>query len=167
VVGQEVEALRLRKLGATKLVIAAMFLIASTAQGVAAPANTLTELWRELNSCIRPPSIGAGSELTIVFALKRDGSLFGLPRITHSHLLGDADAQRAFVAAAIGAVAKCLPVEITDSLGGAIAGRPLSIRIGKRPTNAMFPGFDSPTARPIIAPAATQPPKPVAVRGAR
>jgi hypothetical protein len=113
--------------------IAATFLIASTAQSVAAPANTLTELWRELNTCIRTPSVDVGSELTIVFALKRDGSLFGLPRIAHSHLLGEAEAQRAFVAAAIGAVARCLPVEITEGLGAAIAGRPLSIRIGGRP----------------------------------
>ena len=58
----------------------------------------------------------------IVFALKRDGSLLGLPRITHSRLVGDADAQKAFVTDAVRALAKCLPVSITDGLGGAIAG---------------------------------------------
>src|SRR5260370_31678616 len=100
--------------------IAISLLIAAPAQAVGAPANTLTELWRELGSCIQAPSEGPGSELTIVFALKRDASLFGLPRITHSHLLGGVAAQRAFVAAAIGGLARCLPVEITDSLGGAI-----------------------------------------------
>jgi hypothetical protein len=72
-------------------------------------------------------------KLKIIFALKRDGSLLGKPRITHSHLLGDADAQNAFVAGAIGALAKCLPISITDDLGGAIAGRRLSIRIGRLP----------------------------------
>jgi hypothetical protein len=121
--------------------IAIILLIGVPAQAVGAPANTLTELWRELGSCIQLPSEGAGSELTIVFALKRDGSLLGLPRITHSHLLGDAAAQKAFAAAAIGSLARCLPIEITDSLGGAIAGRPLSIRIGKRPLNARALGY--------------------------
>jgi hypothetical protein len=48
--------------------------------------------------------------------------LLGTPRIIHSHLLGDADAQKAFVADAIGALAKCLPADITDGLGGAVVG---------------------------------------------
>jgi len=114
--------------------IALAILIVSTMQAASAPANTLFELWRSLSTCIQAPSESVGSELTIVFALKRDGSLLGQPRrITHSHLLGDADAQKAFMADAIGAVAKCLPLIITDGLGGGIAGRPLSIRIGRRP----------------------------------
>jgi hypothetical protein len=101
-----------------------------------APAGTLRDLARELGSCVKTPSAGAGSELTILFSLKRDGSLLGQPRITHSHLQGDPEAQRAFVADAIGALAKCLPLRITDDLGAAIAGRPFSIRIGRRPTEA-------------------------------
>ena len=108
------------------------FLVTGPTVVRSAPANTLFDLWRELNACVKAPSGNPGSEITIVFALKRDGSLLGKPRITHSHLLGDADAQLAFVAGAIGALAKCLPTNITDGLGGAIAGRPLSIRIGKR-----------------------------------
>jgi hypothetical protein len=120
---------RMRKI----LIIAFLaFFAASSIEARSAPANTLPELWRELSACVKAPSDSAGSELTIVFALKRDGSLLGKPRITHSHLLGDANAQRAFVANAIGALAKCLPLSLTDDLGGAIAGRPLSIRIAGR-----------------------------------
>ena len=113
--------------------ISLAILIAGVTQAASAPANSLSDLWRSLSACIQAPRESVGSELTIVFALKRDGSLLGRPRITHSHLVGDADAQKAFVADAIEAVAKCLPVDISDALGGAIAGRPLSIRIGRRP----------------------------------
>jgi len=113
--------------------IALAFLLVGSIEAKGAPANTLRELWSELSACVRPPSGDVGSELTIIFALKRDGSLLGKPRITHSHLIGDPDAQRRFVEAAIVAVAKCLPVSITSELGGAIAGRPLSIRIVSRP----------------------------------
>jgi hypothetical protein len=113
--------------------IALAILIVSTAQAARSPANTLSELWRSLSTCIQAPSESVGSELTIVFALKRDGSLLDQPRITHSYLLGDSDAQKASMADAIGAVAKCLPLIITDGLGGVIAGWPLSIRIGRRP----------------------------------
>ena len=123
--------MRLHKAKAAAIALA--ILVANTAQAASAPANTLSELWRSLSTCIQMPNESVGSELTIVFALKRDGSLLGQPRITHSHLLGDAEAQKSFVADAIGSLAKCLPVNITDGLGGAIAGRPLSIRIGRRP----------------------------------
>jgi hypothetical protein len=116
-----------------RVLAALAFLAASPTAAISAPANTLSELWRELSACIHAPGESVGSELTIVFALKRDGSLLGQPKITHSHLLRDADAQRAFVADAIGALAKCLPTGVTDDLGGAIAGRPLSIRIRRRP----------------------------------
>lgn len=105
------------------------------------PANTLEELWSVVRGCatldgVTPGSLG--SEVTVRFSLKRDGSLLGQPRITHSSLLGDRADQQSFLAAALGAVSRCLPVSITDGLGGAIAGRPLSIRLtSKKPERAL------------------------------
>ena len=52
-------------------------LAASSIEARSAPANTLPDLWRELSACVKAPSDSAGSALTIVFALKRDGSLLG------------------------------------------------------------------------------------------
>ena len=106
----------------------------------AEPANTLPELWRALVACSRVsgvPAAAAGSEVTVLFSLKRDGSLNGQPRITHSHLIGEPDDQRAFVSAALSGIAHCLPVPITPGLGGAMAGRPLRLRIiRQRPERA-------------------------------
>jgi hypothetical protein len=115
------------------IIVTLSLLAAAPAEAQSVAANSLPELWRGLNHCMGAPGDNAGSELTIVFALKRDGSLLGTPRITHSHLMGDADAQRNFVALALGALEKCLPVKITDELGGAIAGRLFAMRIGRRP----------------------------------
>ncbi len=115
------------------IIVALALLAAAPAQAQSVAANSLPDLWRGLSRCIGAPGDNAGSELTIVFALKRDGTLLGTPRITHSHLMGDAEAQKNFVALAIGALEKCLPVKITDDLGGAIAGRLFAIRIGRRP----------------------------------
>jgi hypothetical protein len=122
-----------RGMGRKLAIILALALLAAApakAQGVS--ANSLPDLSRALGLCIGAPTDNAGSELTIVFALKRDGSLLGTPRITHSHLMGDADAQKNFVAVVLSALEKCLPVKITDDLGGAIAGRLFSIRVGRR-----------------------------------
>ncbi len=97
----------------------------------AAPANTLVELQRQFGACVRGKSLGpSGSRLTIMLMMKRDGSIFGKPRITFSHLEGDKDARQQFVDDAERAVAACLPLRITPSLGGAIAGRPFFITMG-------------------------------------
>ena len=114
--------------------LAIMLSVASPAGPGTAPANTLSDLQRQFDSCVSVATNKAeGSELTIAFSLKRDGSLLGKPRITHSRLVGDLTAQRNFVEAAIRAVASCLPAKITRELGGAIAGRLFSIRIVNRP----------------------------------
>jgi hypothetical protein len=96
-----------------------------------APANTLVELQHQLASCMAGKSLGpTGSRLTIVLTMKRDGSIFGKPRITFSHLEGDKDARQQFVDDADRAVETCLPFRITPSLGGAIAGRQFFITLG-------------------------------------
>jgi hypothetical protein len=98
----------------------------------AAPANTLVELERQFGACLRDKSPGPpGSRLTIMLVMKRDGSIFGKPRITFSHLEGDKDTRRQFVDDAERAVETCLPLRITPSLGGAIAGRPFFITLGR------------------------------------
>jgi hypothetical protein len=66
--------------------------------------------------------------MTIRFSLKRDGSLFGQPKITFAKWAGDAVDQRAFLQGMAEALGHCLPAPITNGLGGAIAGQPLSLR---------------------------------------
>jgi hypothetical protein len=98
----------------------------------AGPADSLAALWDELGRCVGKaelPSTAAGSEVTVLFTLTRTGSLQGRPRITHSRLVGSEGGQRAFVGAALAAVSRCLPLDITEGLGGAIAGRPFRFRI--------------------------------------
>ena len=61
-------------------------------------ANTLMDLRRVIGACLDGAPIAAGSRVTIAFMMKRDGSIFGRPRITYAHLDGDADAQGRFLA---------------------------------------------------------------------
>ena len=72
----------------------------------------------------------AGSQLTIMFMMKRDGSIFGKPRITYSHVEGDEEARQRFVDDVERAVMACLPFRVTPALGGAIAGRLFSVTLG-------------------------------------
>jgi hypothetical protein len=98
----------------------------------AARANTLVDLQRQFGACMGGKPLGPpGSRLTIMLTMKRDGSIFGKPRITFSHLEGDADQRQRFVDEAERAVESCLPFRITQALGQAIAGRPFFITLGR------------------------------------
>lgn len=107
--------------------LCALALIAPPA--AAAPANTLRELWAELGACALASGVAPNSELTVQFMLNRRGDLIGKPRITHSKLPDDPDARRRIVESVARAFDLCLPVPVTDALGGAIAGRLIAIRL--------------------------------------
>ena len=71
-----------RKTRATAAV-AALFSLAAAPAGAqeAAPANTLQDLGVRLEACLKTghshDDLANGSEVTVLFALKRDGSLMG------------------------------------------------------------------------------------------
>jgi len=111
------------------LAAAATGMVFSASPSRAAPANTLRELWSELGSCIKENVSNEGWELTIVFSLKRSGELFGRPHITYAQWPDDDAARRRIAAGVARTMRECLPLSITDGLGGAIAGRPLAIRL--------------------------------------
>jgi hypothetical protein len=108
--------------------LCALTIVQSQVAAASPPANTLRELFTQLNRCLAAPTGNIGSELTIVFSLRRDGSLLGKPKITFAKLPGDVSDQRKFADGVVAAFDKCLPVAISEGLGGAIAGRPLSMR---------------------------------------
>lgn len=90
--------------------------------------STLQEIGPALTRCWTAPPGTRGHEVTVRFSLRRDGTLFGEPRITYSKLPGsEADARR-FVGSVLASLAECLPLNITEDLGGVIAGRPIAIR---------------------------------------
>jgi hypothetical protein len=95
------------------------------------PANTLMDMRRQFGECMGGKPLGPpGSQVTIMFMMKRDGSIFGKPRITYSHLEGDQDARQRFVDDAERAIGACLPFKVTPALGSAIAGRMFSVTLG-------------------------------------
>lgn len=116
--------------------IFALPLLFVAAGAYAEPTSTLNGMWQLLGSCAQSvggPAASAGSEVTVLFSIKRDGSLQGQPRITHTKLVGDDGAQKEFLSAALSGIARCFPLSITDGLGGAVAGRPLRLRVMNHP----------------------------------
>jgi hypothetical protein len=109
----------------------ALLAAAEAAAQDVAPANTLQELRVQFSNCLAKSPLAAGSQITIIFAVRRDGSAFGKPRVSFSHLVGDADEKQRFLAEVEQAIDACLPLKVTPALGGAIAGRPFSVFLGR------------------------------------
>lgn len=90
------------------------------------------ELRRQFGGCLASKPFGPpGSQVTITFMMKRDGSIFGKPRVTFSHLEGDAGTRQRFIDDAERAIDACLPLRITPALGEAIAGRQFFVTLGR------------------------------------
>jgi hypothetical protein len=105
----------------------ALILLAPT-RTLASPANTLMEMWSHFRFCLRSAHIDKGVDLTLRFSFKRDGSLNGKPTISYFNMPEDTETERRNAEAIARAFDRCLPVEISDALGNAIAGRPMWIR---------------------------------------
>jgi hypothetical protein len=105
------------------VVIAALLTATGAIAQHGTPANTLTDIRRQFSACLESTPIDKGSVITITFAMKRDGSLLGKPRISYSHFNGDVEARRRFVEEVNYALDSCLPLKITPALGAAIAGQ--------------------------------------------
>ena len=118
---------------------AALFAASIAVAEEAQPANTLMDMRRQFGACLSgKPIVPLGSRVTIVFMTKRDGSIFGKPRISYSHLEGDEKSRSRFLDDARSAVGACLPFRVTPALGAAIAGRMFSITLGREtPTNGV------------------------------
>ena len=96
--------------------------------GSSDPVNTIKEMLSAIYACWEPPPGTAGMSVTLQFSLRRQGTLIGKPRATYSKLGGDEALNRAFVASILEALDKALPLPLSDSMGGAIAGRMLAPR---------------------------------------
>ena len=113
------------------MVLAIATLANSPAAQQISPLNTLKELQSALNACWVPPPIDQarpGMQITVQMSFKRNGELLGQPRITFEALGATEDERFAYRIAVVEMLKRCTPLPFTDPLGGAVAGRPFTIR---------------------------------------
>ncbi|MBD3845079.1 hypothetical protein IED13_05180 [Bosea sp. SSUT16] len=101
--------------------------------------DKLTDIAPALRRCWQPPPLPGdltGAMVSLRFSLRRDGTLFGQPRVTWETRRGDPAFQRRFSESAVAAVHACTPMRLSKGLGASIAGRPFIIRFhGHVPLN--------------------------------
>jgi hypothetical protein len=107
---------------------------AAALEGPGAPRkelNTLAEVGKALQSCWRWPPVSearSGMEFTVRLSFKRNGEIFGA-RITYQTRDVPDEERSIYYGALVAALARCSPLPLSESLGGAIAGRPLHFHI--------------------------------------
>lgn len=97
--------------------------------------DRLDEIAPAIRRCWDPPPLPGdltGAMVSLRFSLRRDGSLFGQPRVTWETRRGDAEFQQRFSNSAIAAIRSCTPMRLSAGLGASIAGRPFTIRFHGR-----------------------------------
>jgi hypothetical protein len=96
------------------------------------PLNTLTDLMAALRACWVPPPLDhsrPGMQITVMMSFKRNGDLFGQPRITFETAGASDDERLAYRVAVAQMLKRCSPLPFTAALGNAVAGRPFTMRL--------------------------------------
>lgn len=101
--------------------------------------DRLGDIAPALRRCWNPPALDGptdGAMATVRFSLRRDGSLFGQPRVSWGTRRSDPALQERFTQSVVAAIRACTPLRLSQRFGASIAGRPFSIRFhGRAPSN--------------------------------
>jgi hypothetical protein len=103
----------------------------AAAQKPQAPLNTLADLGAALRTCWVPPQLDQsrpGMQITVQMAFRRNGELFGKPRISFETAGATDDERLVYRIAVAQMLERCASLPFTDALGNAVAGRPFTMR---------------------------------------
>ena len=110
----------------------AVVVSSAAAQKPQAPLNTLKDIGAALQACWVPPPLDQsrpGMQITVLMSFRRNGELFGQPRITFESGGASEDERLAYRIAVAQMLQRCAPLPFTEALGNAMAGRPFRMRL--------------------------------------
>src|ERR1700754_1357992 len=110
---------------------AAIVLMTLPAPAAAQQIDSLKGIFATLYSCWKPPPLSQAGpgEITVMVSFNREGAILGRPRITfEAEGMSDND-RLAYRVSVMEALQRCTPLPFTEALGGAVAGRPLTLRL--------------------------------------
>ena len=121
------------------LVLGAMVLTAAflSDRGSAEPVrskrqlNTMADVGKALRACWRWPPLSEarpGMEMTVRLSFKRNGEIFGA-RLSYQTPRVSDEERAIYYGALLAALNRCSPLPLSESLGAAIAGRPMTFHI--------------------------------------
>ena len=96
--------------------------------------NTIHEAFQRFWSCWKPPPASQANpiDITVIVSFNRSGEIIGRPRITYESEQADDNDRLRYRVAVMEALQRCTPMPFTDSMAGAIAGRPFAVQFHNR-----------------------------------
>ena len=110
------------------LLCAALF---SAAQAQTGQVDNIKEAFARFRTCWKPPPASQANpdvEITAIVTFTRDGNILGHPKITYESDNATDNDRLLYRIAVMEALQRCTPMPFTDSMGGAVAGRPFAVR---------------------------------------
>jgi hypothetical protein len=118
-------------------ITAALLLLSSAgAQAEPGQVNTIREAYERFWSCWKsPPASQAHAiDITVIVSFTRAGEILGRPKITYESEAATDNDRLAYRIAVMEALQRCVPMPFTESMAGAVAGRPFAIKFhNKKP----------------------------------
>ena len=114
---------------------AALLLSSSCAQAEPEQVNTIRDVIAKLRTCWKPPPASRanpGIDITVIVSFNRNGDILGHPKITYESEQATDNDRLMYRIAVMEALQRCTPMPFTESMGGAIAGRPFAVQFHNR-----------------------------------
>jgi hypothetical protein len=115
---------------------AAALLLLSSACAEADPAqvDNIREAYARFGRCWKPPPASRANpiDITVIVSFNRAGEILGRPRITYESKQATDNDRLMYRIAVMETLQRCTPMPFTESMAGAIAGRPFAIRFHRR-----------------------------------
>ncbi|MEA2922008.1 MAG: hypothetical protein QOF07_1971 [Bradyrhizobium sp.] len=114
---------------------AALLVLASgCARAESGQINTIREAIERIGSCWKPPPVSEANpiDITVSVSFNRAGEIMGHPRITYESEQATDNERLHYRVAVMEALQRCTPMPFTESMAGAVAGRPFAVRFRNR-----------------------------------
>ena len=113
---------------------ALLLLVSDGALGEPEQVNTIREGFAKLGTCWKPPPVAQAEpiDITVIVSFNRAGEILGRPRITYESEQATDNDRLHYRVAVMEALQRCAPMPFTESMAGAVAGRPFSVRFRNR-----------------------------------
>jgi hypothetical protein len=97
--------------------------------------DTIKDVFAKLRTCWKPPPASRanpGIDITVIVSFSRDGNIIGQPRVTYQSEQATDNDRLMYRIAAMETLQRCVPLPFTESMAGAVAGRPFAVQFHNR-----------------------------------
>jgi hypothetical protein len=96
--------------------------------------DNIKEAYARFGRCWKPPPVAQANpiDITVIVSFNRAGEIFGRPKITYESEQATDNDRLLYRIAVMETLQRCTPMPFTESMAGAIAGRPFAIQFHHR-----------------------------------